>query len=769
MKNKGTIENSKILDYNKKFLSDPNNTALSNAFISTNILSGCTDRERYTKLNDIFSHEVKPECYITDQMNSGRCWSFAGLNLLREEMVRKYGIEDFEFSQAYISFWDKFEKCNFFYIQMIENKNLPKDDYYMEQLMKNPVYDGGNFFMLQNIVEKYGVVPKKIYPETYSSSSTKHINLILCEMLKSNSIELKKLNKKHAYEKKDEYMGDVYKILCITMGVPPNVNEKFEWKIKKTVKCSHKLGSLPDLNEELDHKHNKSRVRKEEECCIPERKSNYVGNSIEDYNSCEINNNLDCLFMKIKMHLVTCCKQTKSEDQDLIMKIKDFGRQIEDIYYSCYPKERTQGMVQKTYVKKPILTVPIASDEDTDFSDEDITDNKQQLSVSKPQDSAVSLPSRIQESKQPDSDIGFTTKQESMEPDFSYQDRPSVPSSQSYTPSFVTPSQNYKQTEDASSSSLSDRPTSGITEISEPSSSQGTTYEPVIKFPKDSLLSYESQRREIKPVPIRRMNHVVKNTSKDFNNYISKHDNFTRVEKDNTYVFNFTPKEFYNKVVPENLNDYVVIINDQRKENSYNKLYGTTSLKNTIEGIEGVYLNLTNDEMKAYVVKSIIGNNSVWFACDMEKGYHNNLSVLDTEIFDTTSLLGKNVFKDFSKSDKIKYSAGGATHAMIINGVDLEEIKMSEKLKLCGSCSGKSICNHPLISVNKWKVANSWGTDNRGKGSIVMTDEYFDKNVYMIVVNKKVLSLKHRNIVDNGEIHKVFPINDPVATSLFQN
>ena len=42
---------------------------------------------------------------VTNQRNSGRCWIFAATNVLRVAIMKKYNIEKFELSQAYLFFW----------------------------------------------------------------------------------------------------------------------------------------------------------------------------------------------------------------------------------------------------------------------------------------------------------------------------------------------------------------------------------------------------------------------------------------------------------------------------------------------------------------------------------------------------------------------------------------------------------------------------------------------------------------------------------------
>lgn len=37
----------------------------------------------------------------------GRCWIFSCLNVMRLPFMKKFNIEEFEFSQSYLFFWDK--------------------------------------------------------------------------------------------------------------------------------------------------------------------------------------------------------------------------------------------------------------------------------------------------------------------------------------------------------------------------------------------------------------------------------------------------------------------------------------------------------------------------------------------------------------------------------------------------------------------------------------------------------------------------------------
>ena len=92
------------------------------------------------------------------QKQSGRCWIFAGLNFLREIIGKKYNIENFEFSQNYVAFYDKLEKINFILEKSIELRNKDEDDRVLVWLLQTGIADGGQWDMFVNVVEKYGLV-----------------------------------------------------------------------------------------------------------------------------------------------------------------------------------------------------------------------------------------------------------------------------------------------------------------------------------------------------------------------------------------------------------------------------------------------------------------------------------------------------------------------------------------------------------------------------------------------------------------------------------
>ena len=120
---------------------------------------------RSTKIADTqkFNIKIKLEgAPITNQKSSGRCWLFAATNVFRVAIIKKYNLKEFQLSQSYLFFWDKLEKANYYFEQIIDTAGEDLDGRLVQTLMAAPVGDGGQWDMLANLVEKYGLVCSSI-------------------------------------------------------------------------------------------------------------------------------------------------------------------------------------------------------------------------------------------------------------------------------------------------------------------------------------------------------------------------------------------------------------------------------------------------------------------------------------------------------------------------------------------------------------------------------------------------------------------------------
>ena len=225
---------SNIRKFNKRFNSSTSNQLARNALIQNDINKVAVHWENFSKINHIFSNTISKQLPVTNQKSSGRCWGFAGLNLLRLEIVKNYNLSNFEFSQNYFMFWDKLEKANYFLENILKTLDQNYDSRLMMHLLQAPVQDGGQWDMFVNLIEKYGLVPKSVMPETNHSSKSSMMNYFLTHKLRECAFILRKSKKprttiKQLRSKKEEMMSVIYSLLCMFLGNPPI---KFDWSIK---------------------------------------------------------------------------------------------------------------------------------------------------------------------------------------------------------------------------------------------------------------------------------------------------------------------------------------------------------------------------------------------------------------------------------------------------------------------------------------------------------------------------------------------------------
>ena len=178
-----------------------------------------------------FSH-VLDDWGVTNQKQSGRCWMFAGLNLLRMGAMQKMGLKGFEFSQNYTMFCDKIERANYFLEAIIETAGRDVDDRTVAYILSHPISDGGQWNMFVNLVRKHGLVPKSFMPETHSSSASGRMNSLLASKLRETAKKLRDAHGRGAgleelRAQKEEALAVIYRILCTHLGTPPS---SFTWQ-----------------------------------------------------------------------------------------------------------------------------------------------------------------------------------------------------------------------------------------------------------------------------------------------------------------------------------------------------------------------------------------------------------------------------------------------------------------------------------------------------------------------------------------------------------
>lgn len=198
--------------------------ALRNALAANPIDNLAKNQANAGALETYFSVETKKQS-ITDQMSSGRCWMFSGLNVLRANFAKRTDSLTVEYSYDYLFFWDQLEKANLMLQGIIDTGKKPIDDQRVQFFFHHPLGDGGTFCGVADLAEKYGLVPMEVCPETYSANNTSKMSSLVQSKLREQGLELRRMvsngkKQKEIEQRKTQMLGEIYHMLVITLGEP---------------------------------------------------------------------------------------------------------------------------------------------------------------------------------------------------------------------------------------------------------------------------------------------------------------------------------------------------------------------------------------------------------------------------------------------------------------------------------------------------------------------------------------------------------------------
>jgi bleomycin hydrolase len=214
-----------IADFTASYESSPAKQAMTHVFSKTSLNDLAFDPVAAKKMQFKFSVDNKTMS-ATNQRASGRCWLFAATNVLREIVAKKKNLDNFELSQSYLAFWDKFERINYFLDSIVDTASLPDGDRTVDYILQTGVHDGGQWDMFVNIVRKYGIVPKDAMPETFQSSNTGKLNEFINLHLKKAAYEIRTSIAAGASDEKiasykRSVLDAAFSFLCECYTVPP--------------------------------------------------------------------------------------------------------------------------------------------------------------------------------------------------------------------------------------------------------------------------------------------------------------------------------------------------------------------------------------------------------------------------------------------------------------------------------------------------------------------------------------------------------------------
>ncbi|MQF48579.1 C1 family peptidase [SAR202 cluster bacterium AC-647-N09_OGT_505m] len=227
----GSLNPEHFAEFRGEFDGNPSYRLMQNAVTQHDVNDIALDRSIVIGSTHTFSN-VLDDWAVTNQGRTGRCWMFAGLNLFRADSKNVLNVKQTEFSQNYMMFWDKIERANFILESIIETADRPLEDRTVAWLLQRSIEDGGQWDMFASLVNKHGVVPKTVMPETESSSNSARMNSILNYQFRQGAKRLRDLFTEEVgidelRGAKNEILKGIYKVLCIHLGTPP---DRFYWQ-----------------------------------------------------------------------------------------------------------------------------------------------------------------------------------------------------------------------------------------------------------------------------------------------------------------------------------------------------------------------------------------------------------------------------------------------------------------------------------------------------------------------------------------------------------
>lgn len=189
---------------------------------------------------------------MTNQRSSGRCWLFASTNVFRVALMKKYNLDSFELSQAYLFYWDKIEKANFFLENILDTANEPLDSRIVQTMLSMPVSDGGQWDMVANLVKKYGLIPQTLYPDSYNAMNSSAMDRLITSKLREDALKLRALAsssdasvRKSIAVTKAAMLREIHLILTLMLGPPPSATKPFTWEYRDKAGSYHSLTTRP--------------------------------------------------------------------------------------------------------------------------------------------------------------------------------------------------------------------------------------------------------------------------------------------------------------------------------------------------------------------------------------------------------------------------------------------------------------------------------------------------------------------------------------------
>lgn len=234
------ITNERTQAFREAFEKNSKQMALQRGVVKNGIRASAENVQTHVENTPVFSIDLATG-KVANQKQSGRCWMFAALNTFRHKLLTTFQLKDFELSQNYTFFWDKYEKANYFYENILNTANESVSSREVAFLLQTPQQDGGQWDMIVSLFQKYGVVPKSVMPESSNSSNSRDLNNYLNKLLRKHAVLLRQMVAEEATAEeiqanREAMLQEVYNLLAISLGTPPN---EFDFEYRDEEKNYH--------------------------------------------------------------------------------------------------------------------------------------------------------------------------------------------------------------------------------------------------------------------------------------------------------------------------------------------------------------------------------------------------------------------------------------------------------------------------------------------------------------------------------------------------
>src|SRR5699024_8169589 len=221
-----------IAKFQQDYQQNKQNKIAELAVVNNGVQKASFNGEGIRDLNRTFSIEI-PTDNVTDQKQSGRCWLFAALNVLRHKFAKQYNAKNFTFSQSYLFFWDRIVIANILLNHILETADKPVDVRTVHFYLQAPDTAGGQWHMAISLIRKYGLVPTYAQDESFTANNTAAFNQALNMKLREDGLVLRKLaqagKNDEIEQKRQEYLSEIYRMAVIAFGQPV---QKFDLEFK---------------------------------------------------------------------------------------------------------------------------------------------------------------------------------------------------------------------------------------------------------------------------------------------------------------------------------------------------------------------------------------------------------------------------------------------------------------------------------------------------------------------------------------------------------